>query len=702
MEILLFGLIWLLGMYLAIRYDVIASGKAIFLIEVCFFGSIFYTYCWQFQFTDSYIMYGFLIWGMTFCIHFLYSFSNHLYNRLNDIEYENLFPERRKDLNRILHYLQRENIIGVDAKWGMGKTYLIDNMIRDPHIKKEYDIVEMDVLTCNEDQLVSVLFHDLDKILNKNGILSMESDLVRLAFSRQINLRTIINMFIDTPYGYARQLEEFKQQLSMTRKKILIVYEDIDRIKDALVIKKIFSINEKLSSHHIKVIYQYDQKHLDEIGLSRSYIEKYIPYVIELTPVSFKELVGKLLFELNINHVALYVDDFKTISENITKAHLLEDWPDRVESVPAWSREFDIEYTPRKVKAFISDVLLFLEKYPIYNEEENKRQLIHFMYLKHIMPDCYAQLPFEGYFLNQIKYSVDNEMLTIQEVIKKYPSGIKIFEDKQNRINFLILEFLGYKQYIPDDTDERLKVYYSERNFRLDLRYKYIRTSGSELFTLQEKYAHRIIDEVLSKEDIDERIKSWNEIFPQSDNQQSVLEALRPASNFVAMMTAFTSYDISIEQEKRFLELFFIKRYEPNCFDREYIDMISLAHLKKPVIFDYIMEKTTDLKVKNNFLSYGKFIDFLNVFSMELSHHGYTLSSKRWSILEKDKLNKSSNIVSLKQQKADIIEYLQEVKERIDRLIHDMNQIEEWAAVFSNVKRVCDIIIQHFTTFEAQ
>ena len=138
---------------------------------------------------------------------------------------------------------------------------------------------------------------------------------------------------------------------------------------------------------------------------------------------------------------------------------------------------------------------------------------------------------------------------------------------------------------------------------KLDKRYKHLFTAGNRMETTTEEFGAALHD-ILSEEDLQKRISMWNTLVGDRKNQSSIPYVLRRPSNFHGAMEILVAWPISVEEEIRFLELFFTLRDEPEYFDEEYIDVIHLSRLDDVKVFDYIMEKTSKLDVKANFYAY--------------------------------------------------------------------------------------------------
>ena len=211
---------------------------------------------------------------------------------------------------------------------------------------------------------------------------------------------------------------------------------------------------------------------------------------------------------------------------------------------------------------------------------------------------------------------------------------------------------------------------------------------------------------ILSEEDLQKRISMWNTLVGGRKNQSSIPYVLRRSSNFHGAMEILVAWPISVEEEIRFLELFFTLRDEPEYFDEEYIDVIHLSRLDNVKVFDYIMEKTSKLDVKDNFYAYDGFIDFINTFSNSLYIQGYTdTAPKGWKSQKyfSDHLTQDGMYTTTDTfdgQKDKILIFLQETIENIQFLEDELKQYSgqnddnmSYHAC-RNVKEVCKIINQ--------
>lgn len=226
---------------------------------------------------------------------------------------EELMNKRKADLDRIKTYLNVMNIISINGEWGQGKSFLVDKLKEE--VKEEYEIVEIDILSCNLDELPLIIIREIEKILYRNRILSLYSRQLRRFLKDESIFKKFFGLGLIKNPTYLEIINGFKEDLSKMQKKILIIYEDLDRISDQKVIKNIFAFSEKLSDKKVKIIYEYDENNLREIGFDNKYIEKYMPYKVTLTKMNFFEILEFKLKNMKFDNEILNIDDFEFLKE---------------------------------------------------------------------------------------------------------------------------------------------------------------------------------------------------------------------------------------------------------------------------------------------------------------------------------------------------------------------------------------------------
>ncbi len=173
-----------------------------------------------------------------------------------------LFPERKYDLERLIHYLEHFEMIGINGAWGTGKSYLTSALKLHPSSRDKYIFIEIHLLSCNLNEIQEILIHELEKVLSRHGIFSRNSGKLKRLLSTHTLLQDAKEVLLEDTSEFSEILDGFRHDLTLLNKTIVIIFEDIDRIQYPETIKTLFSIAENLAGHQIKIIYQYDEENL--------------------------------------------------------------------------------------------------------------------------------------------------------------------------------------------------------------------------------------------------------------------------------------------------------------------------------------------------------------------------------------------------------------------------------------------------------
>lgn len=332
-----------------------------------------------------------------------------------------LFPTRESDLERLSLYLSEVDAVGINGTWGSGKTFLADQYIE--RNQDKYEVIKVEPLTCNMSAIDSYLFQQLEKVLRANRIYPRYSRKLQRALSENAWGKQFNSILGTGENDQVTEFQGFCQDLDKLDHKILLVYEDIDRIsgENRDQIARLFDLTQKMISHNVKVIYQFDLGKMADLDFNRDYLEKYIPYIINLTEVPIKKIIIKELEELEYVNAGLNWEDFKFLFKHpVTDCFLRK----------ALDIDIKLEYkaeniTPRKVKAFVTEVNAIMTQ-DEFSNKENRNTVIAFFFMKHFFDDLYQQLPFKNSLLEEMffVYQNDNanrkEKVTILELIAKH------------------------------------------------------------------------------------------------------------------------------------------------------------------------------------------------------------------------------------------------------------------------------------------
>lgn len=139
-----------------------------------------------------------------------------------------LFPERLADYNRIKQYVDFYNIIGLDAPWGSGKSFVIDKLIED---YKDYNIINLNAASITVDSLTTVLLSELEKSLTRHGIFSHFSLKIKMFFLNSNELlKSIGNILFTNTNTNTEIICGFCKDFNRMPCPTIIIWDDLDRI----------------------------------------------------------------------------------------------------------------------------------------------------------------------------------------------------------------------------------------------------------------------------------------------------------------------------------------------------------------------------------------------------------------------------------------------------------------------------------------
>ena len=233
---------------------------------------------------------GLLVALLCVCVAFKGYYDKHEEDTQEELQ---LFPERICDKERLEKYLSKFPCVGVQAPWGNGKSFLVDHL--DTNL---YSVIKIDLLTCNLNEVQMVLLKEIDRVLKENGIFSSYSQKLTNMLRQNKFGQSLGQLFVQDDVSYSEAIAGLQDDLGKIKKKVLIVYEDLDRIQSSDEIRKVLGISEKISGNHVQVIYQYDEKRLNmKLEGGREYLEKYIPATVNVTEVHWKHILDHVLQE---------------------------------------------------------------------------------------------------------------------------------------------------------------------------------------------------------------------------------------------------------------------------------------------------------------------------------------------------------------------------------------------------------------------
>lgn len=314
-----------------------------------------------------------------------------------------LYNEHNYDLIRMERWIKKTNILGINSSWGNGKTFIVDHF-SEKH-QSEYHVIKIETLTYRYNEFDRVLIDKLDNLLREHRIFSFYSMAFKQTLGSNIWGRFIYHFFLGNQFSQTSIFTGLKSELEKLPKKVLIIFEDVERIGKEDELKRLFAIVERLSSNRIKFIYEYDAEQLKNgLSLKREYLEKYIPVEMNLTNITYQSLISAAWDELNSEDKTVLSKKICPGSMGIMNAsknlkEFLFSYVDR--QYNPFSRQFKYgkinfqrcHLTTRRMKIFLQETSTYLQEYP-GNEIDGQiaRGIVAFVFLKNFAEDIYDKL----------------------------------------------------------------------------------------------------------------------------------------------------------------------------------------------------------------------------------------------------------------------------------------------------------------------
>ena len=377
------------------------------------------------------IVYYFILFSIIFFKSVYYTSNINLENT------EDLFVERKYDLERLLNYLNNFSIIGINGEWGSGKSFLIDHL-------KNFILIKIDLLSCNIDEIQTVILNEIDKLLKNQGIFSPFSPKLKKIIQQGKLFENISQLFVKNDISYSDAITGLRNNLRSINKTVVIVYEDLDRVENSTIIKQILGISEKIAGNNIKILYQFSETSLLEKGIDRAYLEKYIPFILNLTDIPFRSTLSYVLKEKFNENFLLKEIDFSFLYSPIYFPYFKNfDNLNR----PSFNIGRELKnISIRKTQLFLNELNQVINEKEIY--KKNKRVVIIFFLLKHFYYDAYKKLSSGESILDTFTFLYQDKNDTILNwFVYCQNEGISILDlmtTEDNKLSAFIISIFEY------------------------------------------------------------------------------------------------------------------------------------------------------------------------------------------------------------------------------------------------------------------
>ncbi|MCG7336199.1 KAP family NTPase [Sporosarcina sp. ACRSM] len=539
-----------------------------------------------------------------------------------------LIEKRELDLKLLEHYVETFQIIGLNGRWGTGKTFLVNELKE--RLGNRYEYIEIDLLTCNLQEMQSTLINKFEELLYHNRIMpkyanKMKNNITTTSFISKI--QDLLNLVLNSSDSNAEILKGFQQEMEKLKKRIIVVYEDIDRINNPDVLREIFAISEKIANDHIKVMYQYDEQELKAMGFTSNYLEKYIPFRMNITELHFTEI---LQFELqHIDESVLSIDDFKYLTLQSTRFNILSEF-----FKVGNEYNLSIEYIPiRKLQHMINEIVLVLQqKKKIYSK--NKDTVISFYVLKHLFTDKYEEINIKESLFETFKFSHEDKQYTIIDLIALDSTDEttvqlvrNIFKEEENRINYSILKLFNYDIVNPmqfEDTIrfEGIKLKAKHGNEKLDRVVWNLLYEGKSVFTDYEFAVEKMCEDVL-REPLANQKQAFEEFwsyFYYGDryvmDHTTIFKFGRDP--YLHLFECFKVVEVTEENRLRLIDFYFectnVKTFNPDV-----LKCMNYNPLKTKKEYLKVISYLNELDIVGNFEKHPEFLRFLQTYMQALT-----------------------------------------------------------------------------------
>jgi len=582
-----------------------------------------------------------------YCILYLFILSQkeNDKSKINLKTHEELFTERKYDLKRLIDYLNNFSIVGINGEWGSGKSFLTDHL-------QDFTLIKIDLLSCNIDEIQSVIINEIDKLLKNEGIFSPFSPKLKKIIQQGKLFENISQLFVKNDISYSDAITGLRNNLRSINKPVVIVYEDLDRVENSTVIKQILGISEKISGDNIKILYQFSEINLLEKGIDRAYLEKYIPFILNLTDIPFKSTLSYVLEEKSNKDFLLKEEDFTFLYSPIYLPHFKNfDTLNR----PLTSMRFELtNVTIRKTQLFLTELNQVITEKEIY--KKNKRVVILFFLLKHFYYEAYKKIYPGESILDSFTFLYQDKKDTILNwVIYCHNEKINILDlmtIENNKLSAFIISIFEYNcdiETINNDFEDfvneaRNNLKNKNLNEQKDRIIWSLIANGKSEYTDCEKFVNSFYDEVINTPKT-EWIKNfenlWSNLF---DRKYKDMEKRDNNTIFrmgiPSMISLFqANYVIGRtgSQWINLIDFYFLYNKNLDTITPELIECLCYCELSDRNSYLYIINKFNNLKITKNLNSHKSYKRFLLEYLSMFSTLGFCDTHDIWDLRDKSK-----------------------------------------------------------------
>ena len=556
-----------------------------------------------------------------------------------------LFVEHKYDLERLLNYLNYFSIIGINGEWGSGKSFLTNHL-------KNFTLIKIDLLSCNVDEIQTVILNELDKLLKNQGIFSPFSPKLKKILQQGKLFENISQLFVKNDISYSEAITGLHNNLRSINKPVVIVYEDLDRVENTTVIKQILDISEKIAGDNVKILYQFSETNLLDKGIERTYLEKYIPFILNLTDIPFKSTLSYVLKQEIYKDSLLDEEDFKFLYLPVYLPHF-----NNFNNLnrPLTSIKFELKnVTIRKTQLFLNELNQVINEKGIY--KKNKRVVILFFLLKHFYYEAYKKISSGESLLDTFTFLYQGKNDTILNwVAYCHNEGINILDlitTEDNKLSAFIISIFKYNcdiETIGNDFEDfinesRNNIKNKNLNEEKDRIIWSLMANGKSEYTDCEKFINRFYSEVIDIPKT-EWIKNFNKLWGDLYNRKYKDMEKRDnysifrlgISSMVSLFQANYVIGRTGSQWINLIDFYFLYNKNLDMITPELIECLYYCELSDRNSYLYIINKFNNLKITKNLNSHKSYKRFLLEYLSMFSTLGFCDTYDIWDLRDNSK-----------------------------------------------------------------
>lgn len=593
-----------------------------------------------------------------------------------------LYEERKHDLERIRQYIQEFEILGINAGWGMGKSFLMEHLKEDSLLREQFAVIQIDLLSCDLDAVELILVEELEKLFRQERIYPEHSRQLKNLLGKNEWISLLGELVVGNDIGLSASYESFRQELGKLNRKVLIIFEDIDRIFQQDTIQKIFAISEKISCENLHVVFQYDSRVLTEKGFDRDYLEKYIPYTVNLTEISYEKIVEYQWEELKMAETPLERNE-------VSRIGVLLPGQFKAARILGIDMDFRMDFrgiaSIRKVRVFLSELKKILLSNKEMSRKENVKTVMHVVMMKHFFHSYYEMLCIGESPLESLKLVLNEQEYTLSEILAKFRKPQQesqeereqrilhfreMLERTENREVWTLLLLLDYelqveqveRQWEEIVTEPIQSLKRKEKNEKIDRIVWNVLANGTSELTNMENAVRELWQNVLQKTGAS-REQAWKQylddmFYGRLKKDNSTIFRIG-VTGFLTLFQAMRVAGASGEQWEAFLDFYFSqyqKGTEHPVISRDLIAGCNYCDLFERHVFFRVIRFVNSLEVSGNLNGTKSYQMFFKNYMGAIPMLGYCQRMEYWMFEMPGKIEQSLEMAGslMKQLKAEL------------------------------------------------